>query len=91
MYFLQVKWLHKFQEEPVVIYAELDDELWEIRKIEEFPDGTFGYADKENHTESTELSTSQYPPLEQIASNPEFELQHIDQEEFERVWLNSHS
>tara|TARA_R110002049_G_scaffold240956_1_gene414794 strand:+ start:366 stop:641 length:276 start_codon:yes stop_codon:yes gene_type:complete len=91
MYYLEVRWFHTFQDEPVLIYSELDEDLWELRKVEEFPDGTLGYADNKNHTEFTELSISRYPPFDEIASHPEFELNYIDQEIFEKVWIKSHA
>ena len=41
---LKVKWIHSYPDEPVIIYSELDHELWELRKVEVLPGGRMGYA-----------------------------------------------
>jgi hypothetical protein len=34
MKYLKVKWIHPFPSEPIVLMSELDDERYEIRKVE---------------------------------------------------------
>ena len=86
MTYLKVKWIHAYVDEPVLIYSELDDERWELRKVEIFPDGRMLYADPEVEFEKTGLSTMPLPSLEEIAADPEFEPEVISKAEFEKVW-----
>ena len=44
MRYISVEWLHKFENEPVRLLSELDDEGFEIRKVEIFSDGSMGFA-----------------------------------------------
>jgi hypothetical protein len=34
MKYLKVVWVHDLPGEPVLLYSEVDDEGWEIRKVE---------------------------------------------------------
>lgn len=86
MTYLKVKWIHATSYRPVFIYSELDDERWELRKVEIFPDGRMLYADPEVEFEETGLSTMSYPSLEEIAADPEFEPEVISKVEFEKIW-----
>jgi hypothetical protein len=83
--YFKCAWLHSYPDEPRMLYSELDDERWETRKVEVFPDGTLGFAPG-GPGGRTELGDQQVPPLEEIASNPEFEPEVIEKEEFEAIW-----
>ena len=37
--YVEVAWLHDFEDEPVMLYSKLDDQRRETRKVELFPDG----------------------------------------------------
>jgi Domain of unknown function (DUF6881) len=86
MKYLSVDWIHSFEEEPVKIYCELNDQLWEIRKVEIFRDRTAGYANKSQHTRHTKLSIEPIPRIEEIASDPQFKSHVISKDKFEKVW-----
>ena len=86
MTYLKVKWIHAYVDEPVLIYSELDDERWELRKVEIFPDGRMLYADPEVEFEETGLSTMPLPSLEKIAADPVSEPEVISKAEFEKIW-----
>jgi hypothetical protein len=86
MTYLKVKWIHATSYRPVFTYSELDDERWELRKVEIFPDGRMLYADPEVEFEETGLSTMPYPSLEKIAADPQFVPEVISKAEFEKVW-----
>jgi len=87
MKYIKVKWTHsKPNEYPSILYSELDDELWEVRKVEMFGDGHQGYASDAESLGDTELGIEPLPPLAEIASDPQFELIEITKEEFEEVW-----
>ena len=86
MKYIRVKWNHKHQDEPVLLYSELDAERWEKRKVEVFRDGRCGYASADESCGSTQLGEEPIPPLAEIASDPQFEPVEIVEQEFEEVW-----
>jgi hypothetical protein len=86
MTYLQVSWLHNFEEEPVEMLSELDDERNEIRAIERFRDGSLTFAGPEGASGTTMLSEEPLPSLQEIAADPQFRPTAIDKETFERSW-----
>jgi hypothetical protein len=44
MQYIKVVWKHDHPEEPIVLYSELDEDRWEVRKVEVFRVGSAGYA-----------------------------------------------
>jgi hypothetical protein len=86
MHYMRCEWIHAFPNEPVLMYSELDDDRWEIRKVEIFADGTTGYASESEERGGSGLGTVQVPSLEEIAKEPEFRPSVISKDEFERVW-----
>jgi hypothetical protein len=83
---LEVDWYHSIPNEPVKLYLELDDQMWEVRKVEVYSDGTAGYADAENGTRGTKLSIEPLPSMDDIASDPQFKPREISAHVFELVW-----
>jgi hypothetical protein len=86
MIYLKVKWLHEFDDEPVLLYSELADDRSEIRKVEVFPNGELGYAYDEESKGTTQLSETTLPTEQEIGSDPQFQLLVISKDEFEEVW-----
>jgi hypothetical protein len=86
--FIKVKWTHSFPDEPALIYSELDENRWEVRKVEMFPDGHCGYASATESAGGTSLSLVPLPQLAEIAAEPEFEPAEIPRKEFDHVWTN---
>jgi len=86
MRYIAVEWLHDYPDEPILFYSELDEDRWELRKVEVFRDGTQHFADALHETDQTALSSEPIPSLEEIASDPEFNPKEISQAEFEIVW-----
>lgn len=91
MMYLKVEWFHSFADEPIVIYAEIDDDRWETRKIEVFRNGELGFSDGESECHSMGLSETQIPSIEEIGSDPEFSPRIITKDEFERMWAQATS
>lgn len=87
--FLKVEWIHHFQDEPILIYSELDDQRYEIRKIEIFRDGSMTFASEEKQTGSTFLSEMPLPTIEEIGRDPQFIPSIISAEEFHRLWAKA--
>ena len=91
MNYIKVKWNHSFPDEPVWLYSELDGERWEVRKVEVFPDGRMGYADRLRSSGNTGLGEAPLPDVAEIAADPQFEPVTIAQPEFEAIWLSATS
>jgi hypothetical protein len=89
MTYMKVRWIHSFSDQPVLLYSELDAQRGEARKVEIFPDGGMGCADRERETKGTSLSTQSLPSLAEIAADPQFEPVEITKAEFEAVWAKA--
>jgi hypothetical protein len=90
MKYIVVKWKHQNPNEPALLYSELDEAGWEIRKVELFADGRSGWADRSEEHGGTGLGIEPLPSLKQIASDPQFEPAEITREQFEQVWSKRH-
>jgi hypothetical protein len=86
MNYIKVRWVHSFEDEPIMIFMELDDDRFESRKIEIFKSGFFAYADRFNSFGETRLGEDPIPSLEEIASDKQFQPEAIDKLEFEAIW-----
>ncbi|MDU9049731.1 MAG: hypothetical protein Q3M30_12860 [Candidatus Electrothrix sp. Rat3] len=89
MEYLRVKWQHHHPDEPIVIYSEINQDRWEVRKVEVFQDGTSTYASPLYHTGDTWLAESQLPEMEEINTDSQFKAECIARHDFERIWLVS--
>ena len=86
MNYLKVKWIHQFNDEPMLIFIELAEDRSEIRKVELFSDGTYGFASHQKSKGTTRLSDSSIPLEEEIGRDPQFVPESIDRVHFEKVW-----
>lgn len=86
MLYICVRWLHSSQADPVLLYSELDEERWETRKVEVFPDLSIGYADASTHSAQTRLGLMPVPLLAEINADPQFVGIEIDAAAFEQAW-----
>jgi hypothetical protein len=88
--YIKVRWNHDSSDEPRVLYSELDQERWERRKIEIFPDGRWGYADDREEVGGSFLGEAPVPPLDKLNADPAFEAVEIQAHEFEGIWCSRH-
>ena len=88
MRYLRVTWKHSFPDEPVLTYSEVDENDWEVRVVEVFPDGRKGFASPAESTGSTRLGEDPIPSVDEISAIPEFEAVEISRNDFEDVWAN---
>jgi hypothetical protein len=86
MNYIKVKWNHSLPGEPIWLYSEIDDERWEMRKVELFANGARGYASSTESEGGTRLGEVPIPPLVQISEDSEFQPAEIAKEEFEEIW-----
>jgi hypothetical protein len=86
MRYLKVIWEHDLPNEPVALFSELDDANRELRKVEVFADGHYGFADMEGSIASTVLAETPLPSFDEIASDSQFRPEWIARPDFERIW-----
>ncbi|KAB8167118.1 hypothetical protein FH609_012040 [Streptomyces sp. 3MP-14] len=82
----KVSWHHRFVEEPITLYSELGEDGCEVRRVEEFRDGTAGWADGRGHSARTFLAEVPFGDLAEVAAQEEFTPFLIGRREFEAVW-----
>jgi hypothetical protein len=86
MKYIKVTWNHQHEAEPVLLYSELNDDGFEVRKIESYKSLPPGYAGPGIERGKTWLSINKIPSLEEISAQPEFIPVEITADEFEREW-----
>jgi hypothetical protein len=86
MEYFHCLWIHKDTDDPVVLVFEIDDDRYEVRKVEIWRSGQIGWAGRDSHTENTGLGEGSIPSLEEINVEPVFSAVKITKEEFENYW-----
>jgi hypothetical protein len=86
MRYLRVIWSHDFEDEPTVLWSEIGDDGFETRKVDEYRDGRFDYADETRSTGTTLLGDQRTPTLDEINADEEFTAAPISPSDSERVW-----
>ncbi|MFL9867850.1 hypothetical protein PQR67_27055 [Paraburkholderia fungorum] len=84
--FIDVAWTHDFEAEPIRLVSQLDNERYEVRKLEFFRDGRVGYADGHKSEMGTQLGKLPVPPLAEINSDTQFNARLIEPTLFNRLW-----
>jgi hypothetical protein len=83
----RLEWVHDFKDEPCVIYSEIDDQRYEMRKIVVFKDGSMVKASLDNpESGSSALADQPFPSLEEVNSYAEFHAQEISAAKFNALW-----
>lgn len=85
----RVRWLHDSNDFPFLLYSELDEDGWEVRKVDEYVNGRRDLASASIETGNTALGEAPVPPLDDINEDPEFEGVAITDQEFEVVWAKA--
>ena len=85
----KVFWHHDFDEEPVLLYSEVDDDGMETRKVDVYRNERLDFADGSRSTGTTVLSEKTMPSLGDIKAQPMFEAEEITREDFETVWIRA--
>ncbi|ARU62737.1 hypothetical protein CBW65_18515 [Tumebacillus avium] len=85
---MKCEWLHDDENDPILIYSEMDDERYEVRKIEFYRDGRYGYAYEAVEVGGSGLGEVPVPTIEEIAEDEfgHFVPMKISKEDFEKVW-----
>lgn len=77
---------HGGMHDPIALASELDDEGYEVRKVEIFANGFLGFASEQASTGSTFLGDAPIPPDSEILKDAQFSLEPMEKEDFERIW-----
>ena len=83
-----VCWFHDDNDEPELLYHEINNERYELRKIEVYKDGSFSMASEDYSFGGAELSMEVLPEIEDINCDSQFKAKIITREEFEEVWAD---
>lgn len=86
MRYIDVRWIHDNQADPVRFMSELDQDRYETRKLEFFMDGSIGFAHVADASLAVELGTVQVPSLDAINAHPGFSGTEISSAAFEAAW-----
>ncbi|MCP2370733.1 hypothetical protein BJ978_001409 [Agromyces terreus] len=87
--YIRVRWNHEASDDPVLLYSEIDDAGWEVRKVEEYRSGIRDRASRDVATGRSLLGLEPIPPLDEINASVEFDGAMIGAEDFERVWAEA--
>lgn len=72
--------------EPITIYCEIDEDGFENRKVEIYPDGISDYAGGLVEGERTILADDPVAPISDISERPGFRAREITAAEFQEAW-----
>ena len=86
MKYIKVKWLHELKDEPVILLSELDDDRYEVRKIEIFSDGRVGFASGTQEVGGTMLGEVPVPSIDELVADPQFFIEDFSGAKFETAW-----
>lgn len=86
MRYIDVKWLHQNQEDPIRLVSEIDSNDYETRKLEFFEDGRAGFACASGSQLGVVLGTVSVPSLAEINATGEFEGTEICAADFDALW-----
>ena len=86
--FIDVDWIHDFEEEPIRLVSEIDSDGYETRKLEIFREGKIGFATSTQSSHDTDLSEKPIPSLKEINESPEFVGKEISKQTFNDLWKN---
>lgn len=87
MKYILLKWFHNLNNEPYLIYSEIDNQRYEVRKVEVYKDGTIHKHDEQLTDSLTALGDVAFPEnLDEINQDKQFYAEYISREEFESIW-----
>jgi hypothetical protein len=91
MRYLKVLWHHKSPDDPVTIWSEIDEDGYEVRKVEQYADGRIGYADSTTSAGGSVLGEFPVPEIQEISRYEEFSPAVISQKAFQKKWATAKS
>src|SRR5262249_35211961 len=86
MRYQKLLWHNPSVDQPIEIYSEIDDEDWEVRKVEFFRHGPPAYASATERV-GTDLADQTIP--RDLVKTTRLEPYDISQQQFEEVWTKA--
>jgi hypothetical protein len=86
MRYIDVQWYSDGEGDPVRLVSELDEQRYELRKLEFFRSGAVGFADALRESGGTRLGELSVPSLEEINADAQFNAISIAPQDFEALW-----
>lgn len=84
--YLKIDWKNGAPADPATYFCEIDDEGWELRRVEIFQNGKMAYADRQLAVGCEGLGLAQVPSLSKIRQDPEIEAWEISENDFDFMW-----
>ena len=86
--YFRAEWKIPDEEGPKITWIELDNEFYDVRKIEKFKNGDVFIANKDigNEETNTCLSEKPYPSIAEMSSD-NIEVNQISKDEFDEIWF----
>lgn len=81
-----VTWMQNDPTMPSAVYSEIDGARREVRKVEVFADGRYGFASSNASRPPTQLGLVPLPPLTDIARERELKARRGTAAEFDALW-----
>ena len=81
-----MKWTHTSQDDPILIYSEINSDRLETRKVEYFVGGAVGLASRKFEKGRTKLGSEPTPAVAKINEDSQFEAEEISDDEFNSIW-----
>ncbi len=83
---IDVMWKHDSDTEPIRLVSVLNQNRYEICKLEFFRDGRVGFSDEKRSALGTQLGLLPVPALSEINADPQFVARETTMEAFETLW-----
>lgn len=90
MKYIKLEWFHDIETEPNIIYSEINNQQYEVRKVEVYKGGAFIKCSEEMVDSQIELADIPFPlNLDEINEDKQFLAKYISKEDFEKIWNKS--
>ena len=86
MEYLAVFCDHNFSDLANIYYMELNENREQLRVVEKYLDGRYGYANNISEFNNAFLAKDYYPTLNDLNANPECIAKYITKNDFEFQW-----
>jgi len=86
MKYYKIAWKHNLKEEPSLILGEINDNLWEVRRIEFFQDGSFRYTDGYKKVGDIDLAENRMDEKLLNVDGESVRIIYISKSDFENEW-----
>lgn len=87
MEYILLEWSHDMEDEPIMVYSEIDNQYYEVRKIEIYRNGSILKCDEKMINSEIVLADVPFPDdIEEINQDAQFNAKYIGKNEFESLW-----